>query len=126
MAEEVEETDPFIDMCGYTRSGLQSAVLECGWIAEGGGTASIADRAMAAVRKTEYQRAKTRVGDHLLAYLADDLNVTPPTKTDLDRAERLATRLAEMESTNVKVTTIVGAATDLLNLFAKSGADLTA
>jgi hypothetical protein len=98
--------------------GLNAAVRELAWIADGGDpAASFADRDMAVLRRTEYDRERTRIMQRLMAYLGKQLSVSPPSDADLERAKHIATRLAQMRDLNVTVTAVIGAATELLNLY---------
>ena len=113
--------DPFVQLSLTTWEGLNAAVREASWIADGGDpTVSFADRDMAALKRAEYDRERIRIMQRLMAYLAKQLSVSPPSATDLDRAKVIATRLAEMREVNVTFVAIMTAATELLALYGKS------
>jgi len=110
--------DPFVEISLSTWNGLNDAVRECDWIADGGDpTATSAERNTANVKQAEYDREQTRVMQRLTAYLAKQLSVHPPSSADLAQSKQMATQLAQMRDVNVKVSAVISAATALLNAY---------
>jgi hypothetical protein len=114
--------DPFVVLSLEAWEGLNEAVRECDWIADGGDpTATEADRNEANLKQAEYDRAQIRVMQRLTSYLAKKLSVVPPSATDVAQAKALVASLAAMRDQNVKVSAVVAATTQLLAIYAKTG-----
>lgn len=121
MAATNPTSDPFVDLSLATWEGLNSSVRELTWIRDGGDpTATFAERDEANLKAVEYDRDRIRVMQQLVAYLAKKLSVTPPTPADLARSRALSAQLAQMVDVNVKVTVVVKATTELLDIYGKS------
>ena len=110
--------DPFVELSTATWMGLNDAVRESGWIADGGDpSAPQSDRDMANLKQTEYDREQVRVMQRLLAYLAKRLTIQPPSDQDVAKAKDVAATLANMRDVNVKVAAILNAANGLLEIY---------
>ena len=121
MADDSSQADPFVVVSVQTGTGLSDAIREAGWIADGGDrTASQADQDLANLKRDEYGRERIRVQQRLLAFLAKQLSIHPPTAADLQQSKAMAEQLASMVDVNVKVAAIVNAATELLNIYNKT------
>lgn len=120
MADDSMESkpDPFVELSKETSKGLDHAIRELGWIADGGDPSSTEeDEDLANVKRVEYDRDRGRVHRRLLAYLSKELSLQTPSDDDIETAKSLAARLAKMRDMNVRATTVVKAATDLLNIY---------
>ena len=113
--------DPFVELSTATWMGLNDAVRESGWIADGGDpSAPQSDRDMANLKQGEYDREQVRVMQRLLAYLAKRLSIHPPSDQDVAKAKELAGTLANMRDVNVRVTAILNAASELLEIYSRT------
>ncbi|WP_413936388.1 hypothetical protein [Nitrospira sp. BLG_1] len=110
--------DPFVELSVEAASGLSNAIRELNWIADGGDpSAKPEDEDLANVKRVEYDRERNRINGRLLAFLRKELSVQPPSDDDIEAAKSITARLAKMRDVNVRATTVVKAATDLLDIY---------
>jgi len=118
MADPAEVADPFVQLSLDTWRGLNDAVRELDWIADGGdSSATFDDRDEAALARIKYERESVRVMQRLTAFLAKQLTVKTPTSADLVKAKEIATELGKFIDRNVQAKTVIKAATNLLKIY---------
>jgi hypothetical protein len=113
------EEDTFEAVCLSVWEGLNNAVRELGWIADGIGDASttFSDRSLANVKRLELQEQINDVQRKYTAYKAKKLSIKPPSMKQMTEAARISAELASWSKVNVTVTAVLTAATDLLNIY---------